>query len=154
MRGALLAGLLLGACAAPGVSPAPEPAPPAAPSVSPDEASFQLLVHETVVDPTQEGRSYTVAFVDGSEAGRTRAGPQGSEKRLLLALAPGNRLLRLEHWLERAPEEWALSSRQPRERFVRVEDGFVTRVFLRYPAAGAPELLVQREPKGGFRLEP
>ncbi len=109
-----------------------------------------------MTDPSEEGASYTVVFVDGAEAGRTAPGPRGAEKRLLLKLAPGNRPLRLEHWLLPPVGEWApaASERQARERFTRVEDGFVTRVFLRYPPAGPPQLLVQREPKGSFKLEP
>lgn len=157
---AVLVALCLAGCAGPATAPVSGPsAPPASaapPSASPAEANFQLLVSETVLDPGQEGYSYTSAFIDGQEAGRTPAGPRGSEKRLLLELPPGNRLLRLEHWVQPPGGEWAAAApeRQPRERFVRVEAGFVTRVFLRYSAARAPELVVQREPKGSFRLEP
>lgn len=152
----LLAALALAGCASPGPAPSSAPDAPAALSVSPEEANFQLVVAETVLDPADEASSYTVAFVDGEEAGRSAAGPRGSEKRLLLRLEPGNRLLRLEHWTQAPGGDWAAldPERQPRERFVRVEEGFVTRVFLRFPASGAPELLVRREPKGAGPFEP
>lgn len=148
------------ACSSPRAGGAPASgattAEPRPTGVSPAEANFQLVVEETVVDPAEEGASYTVVFVDGVETGRTAPGPRGAPKRLLLKLAPGNRPLRLEHRLLPPVGEWAPAppERQPRERFMRVEDGFVTRAFLRYPAAGAPQLLVQREPKGSFKLEP
>lgn len=160
----MLLGALLAACAGPRSpgraagepSPASPPASAAPAGVSPAEANFQLIVTETVVDPAEEGASYTVVFVDGAEAGRTVLGPRGQEKRLLLKLTPGNRPLRLEHWLLPPVGEWAPATdeRQARERFMRIEEGFVTRAFLRYLAAGAPQLIVQREPKGSFKLEP
>ncbi|MDX6770786.1 MAG: hypothetical protein SF051_14720 [Elusimicrobiota bacterium] len=147
----------LSACGGAGAGRVPvEPEPPAHPGVSPAQANFQLVVNETVTDPAEEGASYTVVSVDGVVAGRTAPGARGAEKRLLLKLEPGNRPLRLEHWLLPPVGEWAPASadRQPRERFVRVEEGFVTRVFLRLPASGPAQLIVQREPKGTFKLEP
>ena len=147
--------MLAAACGGPRKAAAPgaEPAPV---GVGASEANFQLVVNETVLDPTEEGASYTAVFVDGAQAGRTAPGARGAEKRLLLKLAPGNRLLRLDHRLLPPVGEWAPApaDRQPRERFVRVEEGFVTRAFLRLPAAGFPQLIVQREPKGSFKLEP
>lgn len=159
-----LALLLLAACGAP--RPRPGPGAPAAPGaadprqavggVSPAECNFQLLVDETILDPAQEGESYTVVLVDGVEAGRTAMGPRGTQKRLLLKLPLGNRPLHLEHWVRSPRSEFGPVSPdfQPRERFVRVESGFVTRAFLRYNASGAPQLVIQREPKGSFKLLP
>jgi hypothetical protein len=152
-----LAALLLAGCAAPRAGGPDVPEAPKAPgSVTPAEANFQLLVDEVVLDPAQEGASYTVAWVDGVEKGRTAAGPRGAQKRLLLKLEPGNRPLHLEHSVQPPGGEFAPlpPTRQPRERFVRVEDGYVTRVFLRFGASGPPEMLVQREPKGSFKLLP
>jgi hypothetical protein len=157
MRRWAFAALLLAGCAAPrsGGSGVPD-APKAPGGVAPAEANFQLLVDEVVLDPAQEGASYTVVWVDGAEKGRTAAGPRAGQKRLLLKLEPGNRPLRLEHSLQPPGGEFAPlpPERQPRERFVRVEEGFVTRVFLRFGASGPPEMLVQREPKGTFKLLP
>lgn len=133
-----------------------EATPVAAEGVSPAEANFQLVVNETVTDPAEEGASYTIVFVDGAEAGRTAPGVRGAQKRLLLKLTPGNRPVRLEHWVLPAVGEWASAppERQARERFMRVEEGFVTRVFLRFPPSGPPQLIAQREPKSSFKLEP
>lgn len=157
MRRWAFAALLLAGCAAPRGGARGEADPPQAPgSVTPAEANFQLLVDEVVLDPAQEGASYTAVWVDGVEKGRTAAGPRGAQKRLLLRLEPGNRPLRLEHSVQPPGGEFAPlpPTLQPRERFVRVEEGFVTRVFLRFGPSGPPELLVQREPKGSFKLLP
>lgn len=160
-RTLLLALAVLAGCAAPRpagtgagpVSPAPAPA---AGGVSPSEANFQLLVDEVVLDPAQAGASYTVVWIDGVEAGRTAAGPRGPQKRLLLRLKPGNRLVHLEHFTQPPGGDFAPLSpdRQPRERFARVEDGHVTRAYLRWGPSGPAELIVQREPKGSFELLP
>lgn len=155
---ALLA--LLAACGGPRAvkdrGPEPPPPVPAAGAVSPDEANFQLLVDEVVLDPAEAGASYTVVWIDGVEAGRTAAAPRGPQKRLLLKLKPGNRLLRLEHFTQPPGGEFAPlpPERQPRERFARVEDGHVTRAYLRWGHSGPAELIVQREPKGSFQLLP
>lgn len=158
MRRWALAALLLAGCAAPraGGPDVPDAGQAAPGGVAPAEANFQLLVDETVLDPAQEGASYTVVWVDGQEKGRTAAGPRGTQKRLLLRLEPGNRPLHLEHSVQPPGGEFAPlpPTLQPRERFVRVEEGFVTRVFLRFGPSGPPELLVQREPKGSFKLLP
>lgn len=161
MRRALLLAAVLAGCAAPrsagtGAGPVPPPPVPAAGGVSPSEANFQLLVDEVVLDPSQAGASYTVVWVDGKEAGRTDSGPRGPQKRLLLKLKPGNRLLHLEHFTQPPGGDFAPfpADRQPRERFARVEDGFVTRAYLRWGPAGPAELIVQREPKGSFQLLP
>jgi hypothetical protein len=154
---ALLALLLLAGCGAPRPKAPPEPElPKAVGGVPVSDADFQLLVDETVLDPAQEGLSYTLVYVDGVETGRTAQGPRGAQKRLLLKLAPGNRLLHLEQYFCPPGGEFAPVSpdRQPRERFVRVEDGFVTRAFLRFGPSGPGALVVQREPKGTFKLEP
>lgn len=135
----------------------PEPPPvPVTGGVSPEEANFQLLVDEVVLDPAEAGASYTVVRIDGTEAGRTAAGPRGPQKRLLLKLKPGNRLVHLEHFTQPPDGEFSSleADRQPRERFARVEDGHVTRAFLRFGPSGPAELIIQREPKGSFELRP
>lgn len=137
--------LLLAACGGqaprkPGPAVPPRQAPVLDAGVPVAEANFQLRVEEVVLDAASDAESYTVAYIDGNEAGRTNAGLRVHIKKLNLKLPPGNRLLRMEHFVAGQP-----APRQPRERFVRVEDGFVTRAYLRFPADGEPQLIVQRE---------
>jgi hypothetical protein len=153
MRRALaaLALALLAACGGPGASerldrPPLPPAPPPPPVV--EKANFELVVAEVVPTAEDEGVSQTALFVEGAPAGRTEAGPRSAERRLRLRLPPGNHLIRLEHWELPPVGEWTRlpDSRQPRERFVRVEDGALSRLTLRYDAEGRPALSFERAP--------
>lgn len=156
---ALAAAVVFSACAARGG------AGPAAASVStpvatpkkfvypePSEVkdpNFVLVVSETVPNPDDDGISYTKVFVDGQEAGKTAVGRKADARALKLKLPPGNRPIRLEHWILPGVGEWTRldDALQPRERFVRVEDGTIVRLELRFSEGEATNTLtLSREP--------
>lgn len=141
MREALLSGVvLLAACA----SPAPRPSGSSAPPPSERQAAqeppevkdpnFILVVAESVPNPDDDGVSFTKVFVDGGEAGKTGVGRKSEERALKLKLPLGNQPLRLEHWILPPVGEWRRldDALQPRERFVRIEDGAIARLLLRF----------------------
>ena len=150
--GGLLALFLLAtACSAPpkrAEFPQPLPPPPPVVVVEVKDPDFELVVIETVPNAEDEGVSFTKVFVDGKEAGKTPVGPRSQEKRVRLKLPAGNQPVRLEHWFLPPVGEWTLleTDRQPRERFVRVEETAIARLTLRYGADGAPALTLTREP--------
>lgn len=126
-RGILLCLILAAGCHA--TKPAlPTPAPPS------PAANFEVLVHEAVERPDEEGTSYAKVFIDGAFVGQTTEGPKSVEKFWRGPLAAGNRLLRLEYWVLPGLGEWERlpEDRQPRERFVRVEEGPKTSVRVRF----------------------
>lgn len=137
MRRALaLAALLLpAACAAPRRAAAPAPSAPRAPEPAEvKDPNFILVVDESVPNPDDDGVSFTKVFVDGKEAGKTAVGRKSEERTLKLKLPPGNAPVRLEHWVLPGVGEWTRvdDALQPRERFVRVEDGSIVRLELRF----------------------
>jgi hypothetical protein len=145
----LLAVLLLASCGGarkPATSSLP-PQPPPPPVVEVPNPNFELVVTEVIPNADDEGVSYTAVYVDGAEAGKTAVGPRSQEKILRLRLPAGNRPVRLEHWLLPPIGEWTRlpDRRQPRERFVRIEDDGLVRLSLRYPVYGAPALQIARE---------
>jgi len=147
-RLALLAALLGAACVGPRQAEFPEPLPPS--PVADSEVknpNFEAVVIETVPNAEDEGVTFTKVFIDGKEAGATAVGPRSREKRVRLKLPAGNRPVRLEQWFLPPIGEWTLlpDERQPRERFVRIEDGTIAQVTLRYGADGAPSLALSRE---------
>lgn len=127
--------------------PTPLPPPPPVVVVEVENPDFELVVVESVPNADEEGVSYTKVFVDGKEAGKTPVGPRSQEKRVRLKLPSGNQPVRLEHWFLPPVGEWTMldAARQPRERFVRVEDGTIARLTLRYGPDGAPSLQLARE---------
>jgi hypothetical protein len=149
---------LAAACAAPRAGaptagPASAPARPSKPLfVEPAEVkdpNFVLVVSEAVQDPSDDGVSYTKVFVDGREAGRTEVGKKSEEHALKLKLPPGNQPIRLEHWVLPAAGDWTRldDAFQPRERFVRVEDGTIVRLELHFSEGeGSNTLALKREP--------
>lgn len=156
-RATLLVALLLAAaCAAPrkttsgpaAVPPvAPERRAPAEPAEVKDP-NFILLVDESVPNPDDDGVSYTKIFIDGKEAGKTAVGRKSEERTLKLKLPPGNVLIRLEQWILPSVGEWTLldEAHQPRERFVRVENGSIVRLELRFSEAeGTNTLTLSRQ---------
>lgn len=150
MRALALIALLTAACAGPRTAEFPQPLPPPPPVGIVDvvDPNFEAVVIETVPNAADEGVSFTKIFVDGAEAGATAVGPSSQEKRLRLKLPLGNRLVRLEHWFLPPVGEWTRlpDSAQPRERFVRVKDGSIARLTLRYDADGVPSLQIAHEP--------
>lgn len=98
------------------------------------DPNFILTVNETVPNPDDDGISFTKVFVDGAEAGKTSVGRKSEERSLKLKLPAGNRLIRLEEWDLPGVGEWSRlpDAVQPRERFVRIEDGTVARLDLRF----------------------
>lgn len=155
---ALLGAALASACAArggagPSAPSAQMPEPPKKPLFEPPpevkDPNFLLVVDETVPNPDDDGISYTKVFVDGQEAGKTAVGRKADEKTLKLKLAAGNRLVRLEQWVLPGVGEWRRldDALQPRERFVRVEDGSIARLELRFAEGEASNTLtLSREP--------
>ncbi len=148
--------LLLAACGgAPKTKPSPIPdqpspipdQPPPPPVVEVADPNFELVVAEAVPNADDEGVSYTAVYVDGVEAGKTAVGARSQDKILRLRLPAGNRLVRLEHWILPPVGEWTRlrDSRQPRERFVRIEEASLVRLTLRYPVTGGPILRFARE---------
>ncbi|MBI5211054.1 MAG: hypothetical protein HY927_13875 [Elusimicrobia bacterium] len=142
---ALLAPLLLGACATQKVVTPPVVISPK----SVPEANFELATFEVVENPEEDTVSFVKVFVDGEAAGQTQAGPKSSEKRWQSRLTAGNRLVRLEAWAVSPSGEAQLAAGdiQPRERFVRVEEGQRTKVSLKFYDKGRKNSLqVAREP--------
>jgi hypothetical protein len=146
----LAALLVFGACAAPQKSsqaPSPLPVPPArrAPQEPPDvkDPNFILVVTESVPNPDDDGISFTKVFIDGKEAGKTAVGRKSEARTLRLKLPPGNVPMRLEQWVLPGVGEWTRveDALQPRERFVRVEDGSVVRLELRFSESEASNTL-------------
>jgi len=155
MRRALLAGLLLaGACAAPRAGAkahyGPKPSRPlfaAVPEVA--DPNLILVVSEAVPDPSDAGVSFTKVFVDEREIGRTEVARRSEEHVLKLKLPLGNQPIRLEQWLLPPVGEWAPldGDRQPRVRFVRVEDGTIARLELHFSEGESSNTLrLSREP--------
>jgi hypothetical protein len=135
--------ILASACAAPArrsvtsippvVSSAPEPPPPPPPPKV-ENPNFELVVSEVVQNPSDDGVSYTKVFVDGAEAGKTGVGRKSQTRTLPLRLPAGNHPVRLEQWILPPVGEWTRlpDDQQPRVRFVRVVDGQIARVELRF----------------------
>jgi len=146
----LLAVLLASACAGPRQAEFPTPLPPPPPVVVIEvkDPNFEAVIVEAVPNADDEGVSFTKIFVDGKEAGKTPVGPRSQEKRVRLKLPTGNQPVRLEHWFLPSVGEWTIlqESLQPRERFVRIEDGTIARLTLRYGPGGPPSLSISREP--------
>lgn len=149
-RLALLAALLGAACVGPRQAEFPEPLPPPPPVAVTEvkDPNFEAVVIEAVPNAEDEGVTFTKIFIDGKEAGQTAVGPRSQEKRVRLKAPAGNQPVRLEHWLLPPIGEWTRlpDEQQPRERFVRIEDGTIAQVTLRYGPGGAPSLAISREP--------
>ena len=137
MKRALAAAVvvLFAACAGPRRSNAP------APEVK--DPNLILVVSEAVAAPDEDGVSLTKVFVDGKEAGETAVGPKSVERTLKLKLPVGNQPIRLEQWTLPDVGEWTRldDSLQPRERFVRIEDGDAARLELRFAEGEASNAL-------------
>ncbi|MCM2303746.1 MAG: hypothetical protein NDJ72_03540 [Elusimicrobia bacterium] len=148
-RFALLAVLIAAACGGPRQARFPEPLPPPPPVavVEVKDPNFEVVVIEAVPNADDEGVSFTKIFVDGKEAGKTAVGPRSQEKHVRLKAPAGNQPVRLEHWLLPPIGEWTVLSedRQPRERFVRIEDGTISRLTLRYAPDGTASLALSRD---------
>lgn len=139
-RAPILAAVLLAAAcggrAAVVGSPAPSadaaPRPAAPPEVK--DPNFVLVVNEVVPNPDDDGVSFTKVFVDGAEAGKTAVGKRSESRALKLKLPAGNRPVRLEQWVLPAVGEWSKlpDGQQPRERFVRIEDGTIATLELHF----------------------
>ncbi len=133
--------VLLGACATPRKNAAAVPA-----ALSPN---FILVVSESVPNPIDDGLSFTKVFVDGKEVGRTGVGRKSEDRALQLKLPAGNEPVRLEHWILTGVGAWARldDALQPRERFVRVEDGAIVRLEVRFSGGEAANVVTtSREP--------
>ncbi|MFA6319011.1 MAG: hypothetical protein WC943_16495 [Elusimicrobiota bacterium] len=136
---------LLASCSRQQVVRPPAPVPPQAVVA----ANFEVTAVEVVESAEADAVGFVKVYVDNELAGQTQAGPRSSERKWQGSLAPGNRLLRFEAWTagplgepEPMPEEF-----QPRERFVRVEEGSLTKVLLRFTDGGRKSVLqVGREP--------
>lgn len=151
----LAAALLFAACAAPRRADVSAPAAPVrrAPQepLEVKDPNFILVVSEAVPNPDDDGVSFTKVFVDGKEVGKTGVGRKSEDRTLKLKLPPGNQPIRLEHWFLPGVGEWTRldDSLQPRERFVRTEDGSVARLELRFSGDEATNTLtLSREPAG------
>lgn len=148
-RLSVLAALFTAACIGPRQAEFPKPPapPPPVTVVEVKDSNFEVVVVETVPNADDEGVSFTKVFVDGKESGKTAVGPRSQEKHARLKLAAGNQPVRLEHWFLPPIGEWTLlpDSLQPRERFVRIEEGTIARLILRYGPDGSPSLSISRE---------
>jgi hypothetical protein len=146
----LAAAAFFAACAArggagPTTSPVPELAKRPRFETPPEvkDPNLILVVSESVPNPDDDGISYTKVFVDGKEVGKTGVGRKADDHVLKLKLPPGNQPIRLEHWVLPGVGEWTRldDSSQPRERFVRIEDGTIVRLELRFTEGEATNAL-------------
>ena len=148
-RFSFFAVLIFAACSGPRRAefPKPLPPPPLVVVVEVKDPNFEVIVVEAVPNADDEGVSFTKIFVDGKESGKTAVGPRSQEKRARLKLPAGNQPVRLEHWFLPPIGEWTLmpEALQPRERFVRIEEGMIARLNLRYGPGGPPTLVISRE---------
>ncbi|HEX4047571.1 MAG TPA: hypothetical protein VH309_07045 [Elusimicrobiota bacterium] len=125
------------------------PIPPAPPEVK--DPNFILVVSESVPNPGDDGISFTKVFVDGKEAGATAVGRKSDDRALKLKLPAGNDLIRLEQWSLPGVGDWNPVEKplQPRERFVRIEDGTIARLELRFSEGEeSNSLTLTRAPAG------
>ena len=145
----LLAAVIFAACVGPRQAEFPEPLPPPPPVavIEAEDPNFEAVVIEAVPNAEDEGVSFTKIFIDGKEAGKTAVGPRSQEKHVRLKVPAGNQPVRLEHWFLPPIGEWTVLSedRQPRERFVRIEEGTISRLTLRYAPDGTPSLALSRD---------
>ena len=149
-RTSILAVLIAAACVGPRQAgfPATQPPPPPLAVVEVEDPNLEVVVVEAVPNADEEGVTFTKVFADGKEAGQTAVGPRSQEKHARLRVPAGNQPVRLEHWFLPPVGEWTRlpEEQQPRERFVRIEDGTIARLTLRYGPDGFPSLAVSREP--------
>ena len=138
-RASAIAALILLFSCAPPRRPGPPSPSRTARRVRPEPAevkdpNFILVVSELVPNPEDDGVSFTKVFVDGKEAGQTAVGRKSEERALRLKLPLGNAPVRFEHWVLPEVGEWTRldDALQPRERFVRVQEGTVARLELRF----------------------
>ena len=143
----LWAVLICAACSGPQRAELTTLPPPPAAIVEVKDPNFELIVVEAVPNAEDEGVSFTKIFVDGKESGKTAVGVRSQEKHVRLKLPVGNQPVRLEHWFLPSVGEWTLMSEvlQPRERFVRIEDGMIARLTLRYGPGGPTTIVISRE---------
>jgi hypothetical protein len=145
----LVAALIGAACSGPRLAEFPERLPPPAlvTVVEAKDPNLEVIVIEAVPNVEDEGVSFTKVFVDGKESGKTAVGTRSQEKRVRLKLPAGNQPVRLEHWLLPPIGEWTPvpEEMQARERFVRIEEGVISRLTLRYGPVGPPTLAIVRE---------
>lgn len=144
----LMLAVLLCACAAPPLEvprdAVAESQPPAAPAAevalstettvaAPPAPNFELAAYQVVEDPEDDTLEYFEVFLGTQAVGRTDIAPKSRRKLWLGALPEGNHLMRFEVFdstdgvcgVSRSPE------RQPRERFIRVAPGQMTRLVLK-----------------------
>lgn len=130
--------VLLAGCAAPtGV------APPA----SPPAANLELRIVEVIERADLDGLSYAKVHVGGEPRGQTEIAPRSREKRWSGRVAPGNHPVRVELWVLPGTADWRRlpDDAQPRERFVRVEEGSRSVYSLRRHPSGRYDYEVTRE---------
>ncbi len=108
--------------------------PPSASTGPKPDSNFILTVYEVVETPEEDVLSYTRVYIDGHLAGQTTAGPKSSHKNWETKLEIGNHLVHLERWAAVGSIEPVKLSEefQPRERFIRVETGKRTMVWIKF----------------------
>ena len=112
------------------------------------DSNFILVMSESVPNPDDDGPCFAKVFIDGHEVGKTDVGRRSEEHVLKLKLPLGNQPARLEYWFLPAVGEWTRldDSRQSRERFVRVEEGSLVRLSLRFSEGQSSNVLtISRE---------
>ena len=119
----------------------PPPAPtvlPTPPVPVPMDADFVLVVAESIASSEEDLLSQTKAFMDGKAIGETHVGAKSEEKRWGMRIEPGNHLFRFEQWVFTPPSAWGPldPAWQPRERFIRIEEGSRAVLTLRFSEGG------------------
>ena len=128
MKGALVLLLLAGGCAPTRQRSA------AVPTAAPPDPNASVAVYEVVEKPEDEAAAFLKVYVDGELAGQTATGPKSQEKSWNGRLAPGNRLFKLEYWTLAGLSDWKRleDDFQPRERFIRLEEGAKTKILIKF----------------------
>ncbi|MBI5631753.1 MAG: hypothetical protein HY921_12820 [Elusimicrobia bacterium] len=111
--------------------------------------NFELESSEAVPGLEEDSPAYVQIYIDGLPAGRTAALPKSQEKKWGRRLPAGNHLFRFEYWTQAAGGAWAPAeaSRQPHERFIRVEREGRAKIVLKFYDGGRKHSFqVLREP--------
>lgn len=116
---------------------------------APGPPSIIVEVYEVVTSREKEAITCTWIYAGGRLAGKTTAALKSVKKRWEGRLEAGNHPLRFQRWRLVDDHTWMpdRGERQPRERFVRVQEGLQTLVRIKYYDGGRKhDIQIERTP--------